>query len=90
MNNNWRVMLHGNNKQCETCINLGLGEEIANCVTHGVMAFLCLCSLPVAAVFSYETSGLVKMCCNLHLHSLSFFDVSCFNIVSLYALWNKS
>ena len=39
---------------------LGLGEEIANCVTHGVMAFLCLCSLPVAAVFSYETSGLVK------------------------------
>ena len=27
---------------------LGLGEEIANCVTHGVMAFLCLCSECIA------------------------------------------
>lgn len=39
---------------------LGFGEEIANCVTHGVMASLCMISLPIVAVYSYANYGALR------------------------------
>ncbi|MCI8540084.1 MAG: hemolysin III family protein [Erysipelotrichaceae bacterium] len=33
--------------------HLSFGEEVANAITHGVMAILCLFFLPYAAVYSY-------------------------------------
>ena len=44
-------------KSMRDMFRLGFGEEVANCVTHGIMAFLCICSLPAAAVYSYNKSG---------------------------------
>ena len=41
-------------KSMRDMYKLGLGEEVANCVTHGIMALLCLIALPAAAVYSYE------------------------------------
>lgn len=39
---------------------LSFGEEVANCVTHGVMAALCVCSLPCVAVYAYQQGGVIK------------------------------
>lgn len=39
---------------------LGFGEEVANCVTHGVMAILCLFALPFVAIYGYEQQGYMK------------------------------
>ena len=44
-------------KSMRDMFRLGFGEEVANCVTHGIMAFLCICSLPAAVVYSYNKSG---------------------------------
>ena len=41
-------------KSMRDMFRLGFGEEVANCVTHGIMAFLCICSLPAAVVYSYN------------------------------------
>lgn len=39
---------------------LGFKEEVANCVSHGVMAALCLFCLPASAVYSYIESGTLR------------------------------
>ena len=39
---------------------LEFGEEVANCVTHGVMALLCLFALPCVAVYGYIQAGMLK------------------------------
>ena len=38
------------NKSMRDMIKLNLGEEIANCVTHGIMAILILCILAPASL----------------------------------------
>ena len=40
-------------KSMRDMFRLGFGEEVANCVTHGIMAFLCICSLPAAGSHLY-------------------------------------
>lgn len=47
-------------KSMRESYQLGLGEEVANCVTHGVMALLCICSLPAAAIYSYQLGGTLR------------------------------
>ena len=47
-------------KSMKDMYKLGLGEEVANCVTHGVMALLCLIALPAAAVYSYQIGGTLR------------------------------
>lgn len=42
-------------------IKLNLGEEIANCVTHGIMAIVILCLLAPIAVYSYLKAGSIHM-----------------------------
>lgn len=44
-------------KSMRDMYQLGFGEEVANCVTHGVMAILCMVSLPAAAIYSYNKGG---------------------------------
>lgn len=44
-------------KSMKDMYQLGFGEEIANCVTHGVMAALCMIALPMAAIYSYVKGG---------------------------------
>lgn len=39
---------------------LGFGEEIANCITHGIMAVACICALPAAAIYSYLSGGTIQ------------------------------
>ena len=39
---------------------LSFGEEVGNAVSHGVMAVLCLFSLPAFAVYSYAMQGIVR------------------------------
>lgn len=40
--------------------HLGFEEEVANCVTHGIMAVLCLFALPCVAVYGYQIGGNAK------------------------------
>ncbi len=47
-------------KSMRDMYKLGLGEEIANCVTHGVMALLCIMLLPATAVYSYLIGGTIR------------------------------
>ena len=44
-------------KSMRNMYRLGFGEEVANCVTHGVMSALCIFALPPAAIYAYERSG---------------------------------
>lgn len=44
-------------KSMKDMFQLGFGEEVANCVTHGIMALLCLLALPFGAVHAYIKSG---------------------------------
>lgn len=39
---------------------LSQGEEVANCITHGVMALLCILALPAVAVYSYQIGGTLR------------------------------
>ena len=39
--------------------HLRFGEEVANCVTHGIMALLCLFALPASAIYSYTKGGTI-------------------------------
>lgn len=50
------------NKSMRDMIPLKLGEEIANCITHGVMAILVLCFLVPAAHYAYLKGGIIQMC----------------------------
>lgn len=47
-------------KSMRDMYRLGFGEEVANCVTHGVMAALCLIALPYAAIYAYNKGGTVS------------------------------
>ena len=46
-------------KSMRDMYKLGLGEEVANCVTHGIMALLCLIALPAQL---YTHMNLVEPC----------------------------
>lgn len=48
-------------KSMRDMIKLNLGEEIANCVSHGIMAILILCLLAPIAVYSYLKAGALHM-----------------------------
>lgn len=39
---------------------LSFKEEVANAVSHGAMAFLCLVSIPFVAIYAYITGGVIK------------------------------
>ena len=41
-------------------IQLSFGEEVGNAITHGVMAFICLIILPIAAIKGYIEGGAIK------------------------------
>ena len=47
-------------KSMKEMYQLGFGEEVANCVTHGVMAAMCLFALPAASIYSYLQDGSVR------------------------------
>ncbi|BCU52902.1 hemolysin III [Staphylococcus auricularis] len=53
-------------------IPLSFGEEIGNAVSHGAAAFLALCALPYAAVYSYIHGGTMASI------SVSIFVISIF------------
>lgn len=40
---------------------LTLGEEIGNSITHGAMAFIMLCILPFAAIYSYTQGSIIDV-----------------------------
>lgn len=46
-------------KSMRNMFRLGFGEEVANCITHGVMAVLCLIALPFASVYAYTKIDVV-------------------------------
>ncbi len=46
-------------KTMRDMFRLGFGEEVTNCITHGVMAFLCIIFLPIAAIYSYLKGGAI-------------------------------
>ena len=48
-------------KTMKDMFKLTFGEEVGNAVSHGVMALLCLLSLPFVAVYSYIKGGVVPM-----------------------------
>lgn len=47
-------------KSMRNMFRLGFGEEVANCITHGIMAFICLISLPITAIYAYMEGGATK------------------------------
>lgn len=46
-------------KTMRDMFRLGFGEEVTNCITHGVMALLCIIFLPIAAIYSYLKGGAI-------------------------------
>lgn len=40
--------------------HLSFGEEVGNAISHGVMAILCLFSLPFFAVYSFANDGVIR------------------------------
>lgn len=47
-------------KSMRDMVKLGLGEEIANCVTHGVMAFFVLIVCAPASIYAYLKGGITQ------------------------------
>ena len=47
-------------KSMRDMFKLSFGEEVANTISHGVMAMLCLILLPFMAVFSYLKGGMLR------------------------------
>ncbi len=39
---------------------LSFGEEVGNAISHGVMAILCLFSLPIFSIYSYAAAGITR------------------------------
>lgn len=48
-------------KSMKDMFKLSFGEEVANAVSHGVMAMLCLLSLPLISVYSYLRGGTPRL-----------------------------
>lgn len=44
-------------KSMRDMFRLGFGEEVANCVSHGVMALILLFALPASAIYTYDKGG---------------------------------
>ena len=51
-----RGLMEMKEKTMKDMFKLTFGEEVGNAVSHGVMALLCLLSLPFVAVYSYIRS----------------------------------
>lgn len=64
-------------------IQLSFGEEVGNAITHGVMAFLCLIILPMAAIKGYVEGGIVKAI------GLSIFVISIFLMFLISCLYHS-
>lgn len=47
-------------KSMRDMFRLTFGEEVGNAISHGVMALLCLFSLPALAVYSYLKGGVLR------------------------------
>lgn len=47
-------------KSMREMFQLSFGEEVANCVTHGIMATICLIALPITAVYTYSIDGSLR------------------------------
>lgn len=60
-------------------IQLSFGEEVGNALTHGIMAFLCLCILPYVAIKAYIEGGALKAVGNsiFIISILLMFLISC-------------
>ena len=69
---------------------LEFGEEVANCVTHGVMALLCLFALPCVAVYGYIQAGMLKAIGDAIFVISLFSDVYRFYAVSFHAIWHNT
>ena len=55
-----RGLMEMKEKTMKDMFKLTFGEEVGNAVSHGVMALLCLLSLPFVAVYSYIKGGAVR------------------------------
>lgn len=49
-----------NQKSMHEMFHLSFGEEVGNAISHGIMALICLCSLPAVAVYSYIKGGILR------------------------------
>lgn len=47
-------------KTMRKMFQLSFKEEVANALSHGLMALLCLCALPYVAVYSYTNGGVQR------------------------------
>ena len=47
-------------KTMKDMYKLGLGEEVVNCLTHGIMAFLIICLLVPIGIYSYLIGGILQ------------------------------
>lgn len=47
-------------KSMKDMFQLSFGEEVANAISHGVMAFLCLCALPACSIYAYLQGGYLR------------------------------
>lgn len=47
-------------KTMKDMYKLGLGEEVVNCITHGIMAFLIVCVIAPVAIYSYQKGSALQ------------------------------
>lgn len=64
-------------------LKLSFGEEVFNCVTHGVMAAIMLILIPACAVYSYEVGG------TLRAFAVSVFTISIFLMFLVSTLYHS-
>lgn len=47
-------------KKMSETVKLQFSEELTNCLTHGLMSFICLCILPLISVYTYANFGTLR------------------------------
>lgn len=59
-------------KSMRDMFKLSFGEEVANTISHGVMAALCLLLLPAISVYSYLKGGVLR-CTGISIYMICLF-----------------
>ena len=71
------------NHSMKNIIQLSFGEEVANSITHGVMAVICLILLPIVSIKGYLDGGIIQA------FGISVFIISIFLMFLVSCLYHS-
>lgn len=70
-------------KSMREMFKLSFGEEVANAISHGVMAILCLLALPAISIYSYLRGGTIRAV------GISIFDICLFLMFLISCIYHS-